>query len=243
MGHLPVGRSRGAVLDGRNGKMPKEYFGPRSPTSGGRLRDPRLEEHGFDFYGGGVHDIVVARNRFITAAELARTTMAGPAPRWESELSGDLRWERLAEHRKVETGREGCSPDRNYQTRPRHLRGRRQRANHQTTCSSRSHGAGRSTATRRVDSSRTTRDRQHTFMGRTPTARADHLATPTWASHREQHLPGPNEAAIYFENCGSRAVVRNNMIHRGVTRVGSSSRSDLSRNWENTDPGSRRRSR
>src|SRR6185312_10126672 len=57
-------RPGAAVLDGRNGESQEGwYFGPQvayARIEGFEITG--LQEHGFDTYGGGVHDLLIARN-------------------------------------------------------------------------------------------------------------------------------------------------------------------------------------
>jgi hypothetical protein len=239
-------QNRGAVLDGRDGKSAEGWsFGPRVAyvrVEGFEIRD--LQETGFDFYGGRVHDIVVARNRLhhigrnCTDTSNGRTGASLGDGAYRVTFDGNI-WHDIG---RLKPGENGCaSRTQNYQNHDHGIYVAD--ANEITIRNNVFLTFARGWAIHRYSSRGFESNKlvivNNTFLGQNPYRPGQIiLATSTDGVRIENNIfHGPNQAAIYFENLRfPGAVVRNNMVHRGVTKVGSPRGVTFSRNWENTDP-------
>jgi hypothetical protein len=235
-----------AVLDGRNGKSQEAWYFGRGVgyvrVEGFEIRD--LEEHAFDFYGGGVHDIEVIRNRIhhigrnCTDTSNGRTGASLGAGARRIVFDGNI-WHDIGRYR---PGEQGCAPRTEYY----------QNHDHGIYVADADeiiiennifHAFKRGWAVHRYSSrgspSRELAILNNTFLGQNPYRPGQIiLATPTEGLRVENNVfHGPNEAAIYFEDLRfPGASVRHNMIHEGVIKVGRPKGVTFSRNWENVDP-------
>ncbi len=235
-----------AVLDGRNGRSSEGwYFGPGVgyiTIQGFEVRD--LEAHAFDFYGGGVHDILISRNhvhhvgRNCTDTSNGRTGASVGAGAYGITFDGNL-WHHIG---RFAPGEQGCSPrTRYYQNHDHGIYVAD--ANQVVIKNNVFYGFERGWPVHRYSSAEATSRGlaiiNNTFAGRNP-YREGHiiLATPTDGLRIETNIfHGPNQAALHFENLRfSGARVRYNMISGAVVRVGRPRGVEFSRNWENTDP-------
>jgi hypothetical protein len=238
-------RRWGAVLDGRGQSLEAWYFDAgvgHIRVEGFEIRD--LQAHGFDFYGGGVHDITIVRNhvhhigRNCTDTNNGRTGASLGAGASRVTFDGNV-WHHIG---RFAPGEQGCSPRTAYYKNHDHGIYVAD-ANGITIKNNVFYGFERGWAVHRYSS----RDAvvrgltiiNNTFVGRNP-YRPGHiiLASPTERLRIENNIfQGPNTAALYFENRRfPGALVRHNMIHGGVTKVGRPRGVTFSRNWEKIDP-------
>jgi hypothetical protein len=239
-------RNRAAVLDGRSGRSQEGwYFGSGVGyvrVEGFELRD--LQEHGFDFYGGRVHDIAVVRNlvhhvgRNCTDTSNGRTGASLGAGAHRITFDGNV-WHDIGRYK---PGENGCAPrTRNYQNHDHGIYVAD--ANEITIRNNVFRAFGRGWAIHRYSSSGSPSQKlliQHnTFVGANPYREGQIiLASPTGDLKIENNIfYRPKTAAIYFEDLDFvGALVRNNMIYGGGIRFGRPGGVTFSRNWENTDP-------
>ena len=238
-------RRWGAILDGQDQSLVAWYFDAgvgHIRVEGFEIRD--LQEHGFDFYGGGVHDIAIVRNhvhhigRNCTDTRNGRTGASLGARARRVTFDGNV-WHHIGRHA---PGEQGCSPRTEYYKNHDHgiyvadADGIMIKNNV-------FYGFGRGWPVHRY-SSRDAITRgltivNNTFVGQN-SYRPGHiiLASPTEGLRIENNIfHGPNTAALYFENRRfPRASVRHNMVYKGVTKVGRPRGVSFSRNWERTDP-------
>lgn len=237
---------RRAILDGRDGKSQEGwYFGNGVGyvrVEGFEIRN--LEEHGFDFYGGGVHDIAVARNlihhigRNCTDTSNGRTGASLGSGARRIVFDGNV-WHDIGRY---EPGERGCSPRTEYYQNHDHGIYVAD-ADDITIKNNVFHAFRRGWAIHRYSSRGTASSRlliaNNTFLGPNP-YRAGQIivATATNGLRIENNIfVRPQSAAIQFENLRfPAALVRYNMVHEGVTKVGRPRGVTFSRNWENTDP-------
>ena len=239
-------RRWGAVLDGQNGRSSVAwYFGPGTShikVEGFEIRD--LGAHGFDFYGGRVHDITIARNhvhhigRSCTDTRNGRTGASLGAGASRVTFDGNF-WHHIG---RFAPGEQGCTPQTAYY----------QNHDHGIYVADADaiviknnvfYALGRGWPIHRYSSGKTAARGltivNNTFRGRN-SFRAGHiiLASPTEGLRIENNIfHAPNTAALYFENLRfPEAKVRYNMIHGAVTKVGKPRGVTFSRNWERTDP-------
>jgi len=235
-----------AVLDGRNGKSQEAWYFGRGVgylrVEGFEIRD--LEEHGFDFYGGGVHDIEIIRNRVhhigrnCTDTSNGRTGASLGAGARRIVFDGNV-WHDIGRY---QPGEQGCAPRTEYYQNHDHGIYAAD-ADDITIENNVFHAFQRGWAVHRYYSrgspSRKLVIINNTFLGQNPYRPGQIiLATPTEGLRVENNIfHGPNEAAIYFEDLRfPGASVRHNMIHDGVTKVGKPNGVTFSSNWEKVDP-------
>jgi hypothetical protein len=239
-------RRREAVLDGRNGRSQEAWYFGRGVgyvrVEGFEIRD--LEEHAFDFYGGGVHDIEVIRNRIhhigrnCTDTSNGRTGASLGAGAHRIVFDGNI-WHDIGRYR---PGEQGCAPRTEYYQNHDHGIYVAD-ADEIIIVNNVFHAFKRGWAVHRYSShgypSRELAILNNTFLGQNPYRPGQIiLATATEGLRVENNVfHGPNEAAIYFEDLRfPGASVRHNMIHAGVIKVGKPKGVTFSRNWENVDP-------
>ncbi len=235
----------GAVLDGRGESLEAWYFDAgvgHVRVQGFEIRD--LREHGFDFYGGGVHDITISRNhvhhvgRNCTDTSNGRTGASLGAGARRITFDGNV-WHHIGRYA---PGEQGCAPRTEYYKNHDHGIYVAD-ADEITIKNNVFYGFERGWPVHRY-SSRQARTRglailNNTFVGQNP-YRPGHviLASPTDGLRIENNIfNGPNQAALLFEDLRfPGASVRYNMIYQGVTKVGRPKAVTFSRNWERTDP-------
>ncbi len=235
-----------AVLDGQSGRSSEGwYFGPGVgyiTIQGFELRD--LEAHGFDFYGGGVHDILISRNhvhhvgRTCTDTRNGRTGASVGAGAFRIVFDGNI-WHHIG---RFAPGEQGCSPrTRYYQNHDHGIYVAD--ANQIVIKNNVFYAFGRGWAIHRFSSTKATSRGlsilNNTFAGQN-SYREGHiiLATPTEGLRIENNIfQEPNTAALLFEDLRfTGAKVRYNLIGGAVTKVGRPRGVAFSRNRENTDP-------
>lgn len=238
-------RRGGAVLDGQGQSAEGWYFGPQVAyvrVQGFEIRN--LSEHGFDTYGGGVHDLVIAYNRIhhigrnCTDTSNGRTGASLGAATRRVTFDGNT-WHDIG---RLAPGEQGCSPKTEYYQNHDHgiyvsdadsikiinnvfYRFARGWAIHRYN--------SRSSSTRGLLIA------NNTFLGANPYRSGQViLATPTEELRVENNIfYAPNTAALYFENYAfPGGVVRSNMVYRGAMLVGTPRGLSVGRNWERTDP-------
>lgn len=239
-------RKWGALIDGRQGQSAEAwYFGPgvgHVRVEGFEIRD--LEGHGFDFYGGGVHDIEIVRNhvhhigRNCTDTSNGRTGASLGADARRVVFDGNI-WHHIGRYA---PGEQGCSPRTEYYQN--HDHGIYVADASQITIKNNVfYGFGRGWPIHRYFSRKgTTRGLiivNNTFAG--PNAYRPGqiiVASPTEGLRIENNIfQAPNTAALYFENLRfPGAMVRHNLVGGGAMQVGRPRGVTFSRNWERTDP-------
>ena len=235
----------GAVLDGRGQSLEAWYFDAgvgHVRVEGFEIRD--LHDHGFDFYGGGVHDITIVRNRVhhigrnCTDTQNGRTGASLGEGAHRVVFDGNI-WHDIGRYK---PGENGCWPKTQYYQNHDHGIYVAD-ANDITIKNNVFYAFGRGWAIHRYSSggalSRNLVIVNNTFLGQNPYRPGQIIiATPTDGLRIENNIfDRPNGAAIYFENLRfPGALVRYNMIHEGVTKVGRPTGVTFSRNWEKTDP-------
>ena len=235
-----------AVLDGRNGKSQVAWYFGRGVgyvrVEGFEIRD--LEEHAFDFYGGGVHDIEVIRNRIhhigrnCTDTSNGRTGASLGAGARRIVFDGNI-WHDIGRYK---PGEQGCAPRTEYYQNHDHgiyVADADEIIIENNVFHAFKRGWAVHRYSSRGSSSRELAILNNTFLGQNPYRPGQIiLATATEGLRVENNVfHGPNEAAIYFEDLRfSGASVRHNMIHAGVIKVGKPKGVTFSRNWENVDP-------
>jgi hypothetical protein len=235
----------GAILEGGDQSLEAWYFDAgvgHIRVEGFEIRG--LREHGFDFYGGDVHDVAIVRNhvhhigRNCTDTNNGRTGASLGASARRVTFDGNV-WHHVGRYA---PGEQGCSPrTRYYQNHDHGIYVAD--ADAITIQNNVFYGFGRGWPVHRYSSrdalSRGLSILNNTFVGPNP-YRAGHiiLASPTEGLRIENNIfHGPNTAALYFENLRfPGALVRHNMVSGGVTKVGKPRGVTFSRNWERTDP-------
>jgi hypothetical protein len=235
-----------AVLDGRNGRSGEAWYFDTGvghiTVQGFEIRD--LEAHAFDFYGGGVHDILISRNhvhhvgRNCTDTRNGRTGASVGAGAHRIIFDGNV-WHHIG---RFAPGEQGCSPQTTYYQNHDHgiyvADG-----NGIVIQNNVFYAFERGWPVHRYSSGQA-RARgltiiNNTFAGRNP-YREGHiiLAAPTDDVRIENNIfHNPNRAAVYFENLRfSDAQVRYNMISGAVVKIGRPRGVKFSSNRENTDP-------
>lgn len=238
-------RRWGAILDGRDQSLVAWYFDAgvgHIRVEGFEIRD--LREHGFDFYGGGVHDITIVRNhvhhvgRNCTDTSNGRTGASIGAGASRVTFDGNV-WHHIG---RFAPGEQGCTPKTEYYKN--HDHGIYvENADRVTIKNNVFYGFGRGWPIHRY-SSRDAKTRglsivNNTFVGQNTYREGQIiLASPTEGLKIENNVfHGPNRAALYFENLRfPGASVRHNMVYGGVIKVGRPRGVTFSRNWEHTDP-------
>lgn len=238
-------RRWGAVLDGRDQSLVAWYFDVgvgHIRVEGFEIRG--LREHGFDFYGGGVHDITIVRNqvhhvgRNCTDTNNGRTGASLGAGARRVTFDGNI-WHHIG---RFAPGEQGCSPRTEYYKNHDHGIYVAD-ADGVTIKNNIFYGFARGWPVHRYSS----RDVvvhgltivNNTFAGQNPYREGQIiLASPTEGLRIENNIfHGPNTAALYFENLRFPAAsVRHNMVSGGVMKVGRPRGVTFSRNWERTDP-------
>jgi len=238
-------RRWGAVLEGRDQSLVAWYFDEGVGyirVEGFEIRG--LREHGFDFYGGGVHDITIVRNqvhhvgRNCTDTNNGRTGASLGAGARRVTFDGNV-WHHIG---RFAPGEQGCSPRTEYYKNHDHGIYVAD-ADGVTIKNNIFYGFARGWPVHRYSS----RDAiahgltivNNTFAGQNPYREGQIiLASPTQGLRIENNIfHGPNKAALYFENLRFPAAsVRHNMVSGGVVKVGRPRGVTFSRNWERTDP-------
>ncbi len=238
-------RRWGAVLDGRDQSLVAWFFDAGVGylrVEGFEIRD--LREHGFDFYGGGVHDITIARNhvhhigRHCTDTNNGRTGASLGSGARRVVFDGNV-WHHIG---RFAPGEQGCSPKTEYYKNHDHGIYVAD-ADGVTIKNNVFYGFARGWAIHRYSSrdavTRGLTIANNTFAGQNPYREGQILlASPTQGLRIENNIfHDPNTAALYFENRRfPGASVRYNMVSGGVTKVGRPRGVTFSRNWEKTDP-------
>ncbi|MGI8818889.1 MAG: choice-of-anchor Q domain-containing protein [Gemmatimonadales bacterium] len=238
-------RRWGAILDGRDQSLVAWYFDAgvgHIRVEGFEIRD--LREHGFDFYGGGVHDITIVRNhvhhvgRNCTDTSNGRTGASIGAGASRVTFDGNV-WHHIG---RFAPGEQGCTPKtEHYKNHDHGIYV--ENADRVTIKNNVFYGFGRGWPIHRY-SSRDAKTRglsivNNTFVGQNTYREGQIiLASPTEGLKIENNVfHGPNRAALYFENLRfPGASVRHNMVYGGVIKVGRPRGVTFSRNWERTDP-------
>ena len=239
-------RTGEAVLDGRNGESHEAwYFGPQVAyvrVEGFEITG--LQEHGFDTYGGGVHDLLIARNRLhhigrnCTDTSNGRTGASLGEGTYQVTFDGNT-WHDIG---RFAPGESGCTPaNENYQNHDHAIYVAD--ANEITITNNVFYNLARGWAVHRYFSrgspSHGLTIVNNTFAGQNPYRPGQIiLATSTSGLRIENNIfYAPQEAALYFEDLDfPGATVRNNMIYQGVTKVGRPKGASFGNNWEKTDP-------
>jgi parallel beta helix pectate lyase-like protein len=234
-----------AVLDGREESLEGWYFGPGVgyvQVVGFEVRN--LREHGFDTYGGSVHDLLIARNhvhhigRNCTDTSNGRTGASLGAGTQGVTFDANV-WHDIG---RLAPGENGCSPKTEYYQNHDHGIYVAD-ADDVTIINNVFYNFSRGWAIHRYFSrgspSHGLRILNNTFAGRNP-YRAGQiiLATPTAGLRIENNIfYAPETAALYFEDLRfPDASVRYNMVFDGVIKVGRPQGVAFGRNWERTDP-------
>jgi hypothetical protein len=235
-----------AVLDGRNGHSHEAwYFGPQVGyvrVEGFEITG--LQEHAFDTYGGGVHDLLIARNhvhhigRNCTDTSNGRTGASLGDRTYRVTFDGNV-WHDIG---RFAPGENGCSPRSQYYQNHDHAIYVAD-ADEITIKNNVFYNLARGWAVHRYFSrgspSHGLTIVNNTFAGPNPYRPGQIiLATPTTGLRIENNIfYAPEEAALYFEDLEfPGASVRNNMTYGAVTKVGRPSGVTFGRNWERTDP-------
>jgi hypothetical protein len=239
-------RPGGAILEGSAGEGAEAWYFGRNVgyvrVEGFEIRN--FQEHGFNFYGGGVHDIVIAQNRVhhigrnCTDTDNGRTGASLGAGAHRVMFDGNI-WHDIG---RLKPGEGGCSPrNHNYQN---HDHGIYVADADEITIRNNVFFAFAGGWAVHRYSSRGFETRKlvivnNTFLGQNP-YRAGQviLATATSGLRVENNIfHAPNEAALYFENLRfPGGLVRNNMVHHGVMKTGRPRGVTFATNRENTDP-------
>jgi hypothetical protein len=235
-----------ATIDGRDGRsLEAWYFGPGVgyvTVEGFEIKD--LHEHGFDTYGGAVHDLLIARNlvhhigRNCTNTSNGRTGASLGASTRRITFDGNI-WHDIG---RLAPGELGCSPQNKYYQNHDHGIYVAD-ADHITVVNNVFYNFARGWAIHRYYSgggfARDLRIGNNTFVGANP-YRAGQiiLATPTESLSIENNVfYAPNSAALYFENLPfPESVVRNNLVYRGDIAVGQPRNVTFAKNREGVDP-------
>ena len=239
-------RKWGAVIDGQGRGTEGWYFGPGVSfvrVEGFEIRN--LQEHAFDTYGGGVHDLVIAHNhvhhigRNCTNTSNGRTGASLGAGTRRVTLDGNV-WHDIGRYA---PGEQGCAPrNKNYQNHDHGIYVAD--ADDVIISNNLFYNFKRGWAVHRYSS----RGRassglliaNNTFVGANPYRPGQIiLATPTAKLRVDNNIfHGPQTAAIYFEDVDFMGgLVRNNLVSEGEMSVGRPRGVTLSGNWEWTDPG------
>jgi Right handed beta helix region len=235
-----------ATIDGRNGaSLEAWYFGPGVGyvrVEGFEIKD--LHEHGFDTYGGAVHDLVIARNlvhhigRNCTDTSNGRTGASLGAETRRVTFDGNI-WHDIG---RLAPGELGCSPQSKYYQNHDHGIYVAD-ADQITVVNNVFYEFARGWAIHRYYSrggfARELRIGNNTFVGANPYRPGQIiLATPTEGLRIENNIfYSPNSAALYFENLPfPESVVRNNLVYGGDIAVGQPRNVTFAKNREGMDP-------
>jgi parallel beta helix pectate lyase-like protein/pectate lyase-like protein len=239
----PIG---GAVLDGRNGASHEAwYFGPQvSYVLVEGFEITGLQEHGFDTYGGGVHDLVIARNHVHHIGRNCTNTSNGRTGASLGEGTSRVTFDGNVWHDigRFAPGENGCRPsNENYQNHDHGIYVAD--ADEITITNNVFYNFARGWAVHRYfsrgTSSRGLTIVNNTFVGNNPYRSGQIiLATPTAGLRIENNIfYRPQEAALNFENLEfTGASVRGNMIYGAVIKAGRPRGVSFVKNWEQTDP-------
>lgn len=239
-------REWGAILDGRNGEsLEAWYFGPSVGyvrVEGFEIRD--LQAHGFDTYGGGVHDLMIVRNhvhhigRNCTDTSNGRTGASLGAGTRRVIFDGNV-WHDIG---RLAPGERGCSPRTEYYQNHDHGIYIAD-ADEITIRNNVFYNFRRGWPIHRYFSrgslARGLVIVNNTFVGANPYRPGQIiLASPTDDLRIENNIfHSPQSAALFFENLRfPRASIRYNLIFQGVTKVGRPSGVTFEHNWERVDP-------
>ena len=239
-------RKWGAVIDGQASGTEGWYFGPGVSfvrVEGFEIRN--LQEHAFDTYGGGVHDLVIAQNhvhhigRYCTDTSNGRTGASLGAGTKRVTLDGNV-WHDIGRYA---PGEQGCSPKTKYYQNHDHGIYVAD-ADDIIISNNLFYNLKRGWAVHRYFSRGGLVSglliANNTFVGANPFRPGQIiLATPTANLRVENNIfYGPQAAAIYFEDVDFPAgMVRYNLISDGMVRVGRPRGVTFSRNWEWTNAG------
>jgi hypothetical protein len=235
------------VLDGQEGRsLVGWYFGPGVGyirVQGFYIRD--LHEHGFDFYGGAVHDVVVAGNhvhhigRNCTDTQNGRTGAAVGANAERVTFDGNV-WDDIG---RLAPGELGCNPSNAYYQNHDHGIYVAD-ANEITIINNVFYTFARGWAIHRYFSRGTPSHglliANNTFTGANPyRAGQITLATPTTDLRIENNIfASAHDAAMWFEDLAFPAgIVRYNMVDGGSLKQGHPTGVEFSHNWVGVDPG------
>jgi hypothetical protein len=235
-----------AVLEGRNGEsLEAWYFGPGVGfvrVEGFEIRN--LKEHAFDTYGGGVHDLLIARNhvhhigRNCTDTSNGRTGASLGQGTRRVTFDGNV-WHDIG---RLAPAENGCSPTTEYYQNHDHGIYVAD-ADEITIRNNVFYNITRGWAVHRYFSRGSTSRGlvivNNTFVGQNPYRPGQIiLATPTVGLRIENNIFYlPQSAALYFEDARfPGGSVRHNMIHGGAIKTGKPKAVTFSANREKTDP-------
>lgn len=239
-------RAGQAVLEGQNGEsLEAWYFGPGVGyvrVEGFEIRN--LREHAFDTYGGGVHDLMIARNhvhhigRNCTDTSNGRTGASLGESTRRVTFDGNV-WHDIG---RFAPGENGCAPETMYYQNHDHGIYVAD-ADEITIRNNLFYNFRRGWAIHRYFSQgSTTRGLvivNNTFAGENPYRPGQIiLATPTVGLRIENNIfYSPQSAGLYFEDSNfPQGSVRHNLTYGGVTRTGRVRGVTFLNNWERTDP-------
>jgi parallel beta helix pectate lyase-like protein/pectate lyase-like protein len=239
-------RTGEAVLDGRNGlSLEAWYFGPQVGyvrVEGFEIHG--LQEHGFDTYGGGVHDLLIARNHVHHIGRNCTDTSNGRTGASLGEGTSRVIFDGNVWHDigRYAPGESGCNPANQYYQNHDHGIYVAD-ADEISIRNNVFYNFARGWAVHRYFSRGSQSNGltivNNTFAGANPYREGQIiLATPTAGLRIENNIfYSPKEAALYFENLKfPGASVRNNLTYRGITKLGRPKGVTFGGNWENTDP-------
>jgi Right handed beta helix region/Protein of unknown function (DUF1565) len=239
-------RTGEAVLDGRNGEsLEAWYFGPQVGyvrVEGFEIQG--LQEHGFDTYGGGVHDLLIARNHVHHIGRNCTNTSNGRTGASLGENTHRVLFDGNVWHDigRFAPGESGCTPANEYYQNHDHGIYVAD-ADEITIVNNVFYNFARGWAVHRYFSrgapSQGLTIVNNTFAGQNPYRPGQIiLATPTAGLRIENNIfYAPQEAALDFENLEfPGSSVRYNMTYGAVTKVGRPKGVTFGKNWERTDP-------
>jgi parallel beta helix pectate lyase-like protein/pectate lyase-like protein len=239
-------RKWGAVIDGQGGTSVEAwYFGPGVgyvQVQDFEIRD--LHDHGFDFYGGGVHEVVITGNhvhhigRNCTDTSNGHTGASLGAAARRVVFDGNV-WHDIG---RLAPGEQGCSLKTEYYQNHDHGIYVAD-ADNVVVRNNVFYNFARGWPIHRYFSRgsvvRGLEIVNNTFIGANPYRPGQIiLASPTDDLSIENNIfHSPQTAAVFFDTPGlSRAVVRNNLSFPGETRVGRTRGVRFEHNWEGVDP-------
>jgi parallel beta helix pectate lyase-like protein/pectate lyase-like protein len=237
----------GAVLDGREGKsLEGWYFGPAVGyvrIEGFEIRN--LQEHGFDSYGGGVHDLMIAANhvhdigRNCTDTSNGRTGASLGAETRGVTFDGNV-WHDIG---RFAPGEQGCAPETEYFQNHDHGIYVAD-ADDITIRNNVFYNFRRGWPVHRYYSRRSPirglSIQNNTFVGANPYRSGQIIvASPTSDLTIENNIfYAPRSVAILFEGVSSlAALVRYNMVSSASIQAGAPNGVIFEHNWEGVDPG------
>jgi Right handed beta helix region len=235
-----------AIIDGRGGKsLEAWYFGPAVAyvrIEGFEIRD--LQEHAFDTYGGGVHDVIIARNlvhhigRNCTDTSNGRTGASLGADTRRVIFDGNV-WHDIG---RLAPAEHGCAPRTAYYQNHDHAIYVAD-AHEVTIINNVFYNLQRGWAVHRYSSRGTPTHglliANNTFAGANPYRPGQIILATTSAGLRIENniFHSPRSAALYFENLPfPDALVRSNMVSGAVLTLGRPRQVTFKSNWERTDP-------